>query len=144
MSGDPTPSPALLADAFWSVSRRLRRTTHATLAPLGITPGQARALGVLLHHGTMRLSALSEHLHIAARSTTEVVDALEAEGLASRGPDPSDRRATLVSLTDRGAELGSRLSDARLAEAEAIFGRLGDHDRAELRRILDLLRASED
>lgn len=136
--------PETLAEAFWSVSRTLRRTTHAALAPLGITPGQGRALGTLLRHGTMRLSELSEHLHIAARSTTEVVDALEADGLVSREPDPSDRRATLVTLTPRGSELGRGLAQARAAEAEAFFGRLEDRDREELRRILGLLRTTED
>jgi DNA-binding MarR family transcriptional regulator len=42
----------------------------------------------------MRLSELSEHLHIAPRSATEVVDALESRGLVRRRPDPDDRRAT--------------------------------------------------
>jgi len=133
-----------LAEAFWSVSRTLRRSTHTVLAPLGITPGQGRALAVLLTHGTMRISELSEHLRIAARSTTEVVDALEADLLVTRLPDDSDRRATLVALTPRGREVGSRLSDARLAEAEALFGRLDERDRDELRRILGLLRSTQD
>lgn len=143
MDDAPGESPETLAEAFWSVSRTLRHATHSALAPLGITPGQGRALTVLLRHGTMRLSALSEHLHIAARSTTEVVDALEADGLVSREPDLSDRRATLVGLTGRGTELGSGLVEARTAEAEAFFGRLDEHDRTELRRILDLLRTTE-
>ena len=52
----------------------------------------------------MRSSELAQHLHIAPRSATEVVDALEAKGLVARSPDPSDRRATLVSLTDRGRD----------------------------------------
>lgn len=144
MESQQTDTPETLAEAFWSVSRTLRHTTHTALAPLGITPGQGRALGVLLRHGTMRLSELSEHLRIAARSTTEVVDALEADDLVTRIPDESDRRATLVALTPRGTQVGSRLSDARLAEAEAFFGRLDEQDRTELRRILGLLRSTED
>lgn len=136
--------PETLAEAFWSVSRTLRRTTHAALAPLGITPGQGRALGALLRHGTMRLSELSDQLRIVARSTTEVVDALEADGLVSREPDPSDRRATLVALTPTGTELGLGLLEARAAEAEAFFGRLDERDREELRRILGLLRLTGD
>ena len=143
MHSQRTDTPETLAEAFWSVSRTLRHATHAALAPLGITPGQGRALGVLLRHGTMRLSELSDHLRIAARSTTEVVDALEADGLVSRIPDESDRRATLVALTEHGTQIGSGLSDARLAEAEAFFGRLAERDRTELRRILDVLRSTE-
>ena len=53
----------------------------------------------------MRLSELSDRLQIAARSTTEVIDALEARGLVGRRPDPGDRRATLVELTEHGAQM---------------------------------------
>lgn len=129
-----------LAEAFWSVMRILRLATHAAVAPLGLTPGQARAVTSLARHGRMRLSELSERLHIAPRSTTEVVDALETEGFVAREPDETDRRATLVVLTEHGAEVGRQLSQARAAEADAFFGRLDAQDRAELRRILDVLR----
>ena len=77
-----------LAEAFWSVARQLRETSQETLAPWDITPAHLRALRVLNRHGTMRLSELSEHLHIAPRSTTDVADALESRDLVRR-PRPS-------------------------------------------------------
>ena len=46
----------------------------------------------------MRLSELSDHLHIALRSANEVEDALESRGLVQRRPDPGDRRATLAEV----------------------------------------------
>jgi DNA-binding MarR family transcriptional regulator len=139
----PTPEEddETLAEAFWSVARRLRHTTHATVTPLGITPGQARALGVLRRHGRIRLSDLADHLRIAPRSTTEVIDALEEHGLAQRSPDPADRRATLVTLTAEGEDLAAAVRAARRAEAEAFFGRLSDADRDDLARILRVLRS---
>src|SRR6516225_3052245 len=91
-----------LSEAFWSVARKLRETSQETLAPWDITPSHLRALRVLSRHGAMRLSALSEHLRIAPRSTTEVVDALESRGLVQRQRDPGDRRATLVEVTEHG------------------------------------------
>lgn len=136
----PDEDDETLAEAFWSVARRLRHLTHDTVTPLGITPGQARALGVLRRHGGMRLNELSDHLRIVPRSTTEVIDALEERGLATRTPDPADRRATLVSLTDQGTRLGEAVAAARRAEAEGFFGRLSDTDREALTRILRSLR----
>jgi hypothetical protein len=59
-AGDET-----LAEAFWSVARQLRETSQKTLAPWDINPSHLRALRVLTRRGTMRLSELSEHLHIA-------------------------------------------------------------------------------
>lgn len=130
-----------LADAFWSVARRLRETSQETLAPWDITPAHLRALRVLKRHGTMRLSELSDHLRIAPRSTTEVVDALESRGLVQRRPDPGDRRATLAELTEHGGSvLDAIRTAARGTEAERVFGRLSAADRAELARILRTLR----
>jgi DNA-binding MarR family transcriptional regulator len=131
-AGDET-----LADAFWAVARRLRDTSQETLAPWDITPAQLRALRVLRRHGVMRLSELSDRLRIAPRSATEVVDALEKRGLAGRRPDPGDRRATLVEVTDGG---GSVLDAIRGSEAERVFGRLSPTDRSHLARILRKLR----
>jgi DNA-binding MarR family transcriptional regulator len=129
-----------LAEAFRGVARQLRRTSRETLAPWAITPSHSRALSVLLHHGVMRLSELSDHLHIAARSTTEVVDALEARGFVQRRPDPDDRRATLVALTDQGTRAGAAIKSARDAEADRFFGTLSVTDRTSLTRILRKLR----
>ena len=131
-AGDET-----LAEAFWAVARRLRDTSQETLAPWDITPAQLRALRVLQRHGVMRLSELSDRLRIAPRSATEVVDALEKRGLAGRRPDQGDRRATLVEVTDDGAAV---LDAVRGTEAERVFSRLSQPDRAHLARILGKLR----
>lgn len=133
--GDETLSEALI-----SVARQLRGTSQATLAPWDITPGQLRALRVLGHHGAQRMSELSDHLHIAARSTTEVVDALESRGLVERRPDQVDRRATLAELTERGESVLSAIRVARGTEAERVFNRLSEADKAHLARILRTLR----
>jgi DNA-binding MarR family transcriptional regulator len=129
-----------LSEAFWAVARRLREMSQETLAPWDITPAHLRALRALSRHGTMRLSELSDHLHIAPRSTTEVVDALESGGLVRRRPDPGDRRATLVEVTEHGAGMLGAIRAARGTEAGRVFGRLSQSDRAELARILGQLR----
>jgi len=130
-----------LADAFRGVARQLRHQTQRALAPWDVTPAQARALGVLTRHGPMRLGALSEHLRIAPRSATEVVDALEEARLVERRPDPDDRRATLVATTDHGDEVAAGIRAARAAEAEGFFARLDEADRTSLARILRALRS---
>jgi DNA-binding MarR family transcriptional regulator len=132
-----------LDEVFWSVARRLRHRTRETVSAFGITAGQARALGELTRHGSLRLSALSERLRIAPRSGTEVVDALEERGLVERSPDPDDRRATLVGLTPRGARIAADVQAAQRAEADAFFGTLSPADRDALARILGGLRGPD-
>jgi DNA-binding MarR family transcriptional regulator len=94
-----------------------------------------------MRHGAMRLSDLSDHLRIAPRSATEVVDVLEERGLVERQPDPGDRRATMVALTEDGKQVGEAIRSARTSEAERFFGELSETDRAHLARILRKLNA---
>jgi DNA-binding MarR family transcriptional regulator len=128
-----------LAEAFSAVARQLRHTSREVLAPWDITPSHLRALRVV-DRRPQRMSELSDQLRIAARSATEVVDALESRGLVRRRPDPGDRRATLVELTDEGASVLAAVRAARGMEAERTFDRLSDTDRAHLERILRKLR----
>ena len=136
----PDEDEESLPEAFWAVTRRLRQRTREVLAPWDITPAQSRAVDVLARHGPLRLSELSEKLRIAPRSTTEVVDALAERGLAERQPDPDDRRATLVRLTEPGTATAKAIRSSRDAEAAGFFGRLSERDRTELTRILRTLR----
>jgi DNA-binding MarR family transcriptional regulator len=129
-----------LTEAFRSVARRLRETSQEVLAPWDITPSQLSVLRVLSRHGKIRLSELSAHLHIAPRSTTEVVDALESRDLIWRQPDPGDRRATLVELTEHGASVLDAIRASRETETNQVFGRLSETDREHLARILRQLR----
>ncbi|HJZ03812.1 MAG TPA: MarR family transcriptional regulator [Streptosporangiaceae bacterium] len=144
--GADRPEPAdpvgeeSLADAFGAVARQLREKSAETLAPWDITPAHLRALRTLTRHGTMRLSELSEHLQIAPRTATEVVDALQAQDLVRRRADPGDRRATLVEVTEHGAGVLAEIRATRGTEAGRIFGRLSPADRADLARILTRLR----
>lgn len=133
------PADESLPELFRLVNRRLRHLARQSLEPWDVTVGQSRALGVLQRGGPLRLNELAERLRIVPRSTTEVVDALQAAGLAERRPDPHDRRAVLVALTEHGQRIGETVRAARDVEAERFFGALDEPDRAELARILRML-----
>lgn len=136
---DP-PQDETLGESFWALARQLRRASLYSLAEWDVTPSQARVLQVLGRRTELRLSDLAEHLHIAARSTTEVVDGLENKGLLERRPDPRDRRVTLVGLTPRGAAVCEAIRTARGTGADLAVDRLSATDRAHLSRILRRLR----
>jgi DNA-binding MarR family transcriptional regulator len=133
-------TPDSLGEQFGAVARRLRAASMTSLSAWDITPAQMRTIRVLTaHEGGMRSSELAHHLHIAPRSATEVIDAVEAKGLVTRSPDPTDRRATLVTLTPRGQDLMDEVRRARGLESERLFERLSKTDRSHLARILGRL-----
>ncbi|AXH98151.1 MarR family transcriptional regulator [Ornithinimicrobium avium] len=87
----------------------------------------------------VRISHLADHLGIAPRSATEVADALESARLLTRSPDPTDRRAVLLRLTDEGWRAVAAARDRRRAAADEAVAALAPADRAELRRLLETL-----
>ncbi|HEV7654886.1 MAG TPA: MarR family transcriptional regulator [Mycobacteriales bacterium] len=131
------PVSGQLADAVQQLSRRLRHGARLRLAPLGLTPGQGRALSVLERAGgPMRMAELAEALRVVPRSATDVVEGLEEAGLARRATDPDNRRSVLVTLTDQGRGTLDELAAARRQTAEELFGTLTPDDQ---RRLLALL-----
>lgn len=86
----------------------------------------------------MKMAEIGADLGVTPRNVTKLVDALESEGLLERSAHPSDRRVTLVSLTSEGAKM-AKAGMMRAAEANALFDRLSDRDRADLRRVLGRL-----
>lgn len=131
-----------LAELVHGASRRLRRETAAALEPLGITPHHARALRVVERDGPMRLGELAAALHVVPRSVTDVVDALEAKGWVRRSPDPGDRRASVVALTDEGRGQAAVAGRVRRSAGAEVFEGLSAKDRAELTRLLRALTES--
>ncbi|MGF0312353.1 MULTISPECIES: MarR family winged helix-turn-helix transcriptional regulator [Nocardiaceae] len=140
---DPGPSTNL-SESFMAVARRIRRSHMSALEPFGLNPSQSRALHVLAREQeSMRLRDLAEHLRIVARSATDIVDSLEAAQLVMRQPDPSDRRAVLVTLTDTGRALLDRIDDARRQVSSEMFDGLESAERVELNRLLGKIAESE-
>lgn len=130
-----------LADLFMQASRAIRSRWRDSLIPAGVTPHQSRVLSILgrAEETGMRNSHLAERLHIAARSTTEVVDQLEEKQLVVRTPDPGDRRATLITLSPKGRALLGELSVMRKAGMDSYFDKLNEQDHNELVRLLQIL-----
>ena len=74
-------------------------------ADLGVTPGEARVLATVARFGPLRQSDLGDLTGMGAMSVTAFLDRLEKAGLIRRRPDPQDRRAKLVQVTDDAAPL---------------------------------------
>ena len=127
-------------DLVMALARRVRREHMESLAAWDVTPSQARALRVLASREEgMRPSALADELRIAPRSATDVVDGLEARGWVVRAADPTDRRATVLSLTPDGRELVERIEGVRRLASERVLDVLTDAQRRTLHEILTVV-----
>ncbi|MFF8191344.1 MarR family winged helix-turn-helix transcriptional regulator [Streptomyces bobili] len=94
------------------------------VAERGLTTARAGLLWALLHDGPMTQRALATRLGVTPRNVTGLLDALQADGLVAREAHPSDRRATLVSLTAKGRTVTAALRGGRNSMAAELFGDL--------------------
>jgi DNA-binding MarR family transcriptional regulator len=110
------------------VQQILLSATDGALRPHGLTFARYEALVLLsfARQGNLPMRVMGERLQLHPTSVTNIVDRLESDGLAKRSPHPSDRRTTLVSLTDAGA---ARMTEATKALTEIEFGLVGLTDR---------------
>ena len=106
----------------------------------GVSYARMRLLGALHCNGSRIMSGLSDELGVTRRNVTALVDGLEAEGLVRRLPHPTDRRATIIELTDEGARTMDTLYDGHRGAVAELFDDLSEDDRRELVRLLGLLR----
>jgi DNA-binding MarR family transcriptional regulator len=112
------------------------RRIWAEIGRTGTTPARARLLAALQCEGSRKMSELGAQLGVTPRNITKLVDGLEAEGLVARKAHPSDRRATLVLLTDKGALVGKESALADYAASAWLYKQLAPADRQHLARIL--------
>ncbi|WP_425953809.1 MarR family winged helix-turn-helix transcriptional regulator [Xylanimonas sp. McL0601] len=129
-------------DALYAASRGLRR--DAAVGAAGVTPGQLRLLRALSYAGgPLRAVDLAEALDVAPRSVTTKVDQAEEDGFVRRLPDPHDRRARLVELTDAGRDALAQVSIERRRGAAERLRRLPAPEREELVRLLRVVAADD-
>ncbi|WP_208115391.1 MarR family winged helix-turn-helix transcriptional regulator [Nocardia ignorata] len=105
----------------------------------GLTQARARLLWRLHHRGPLTQRALADLLEVSPRNVTGLLDGLAADGYVDRQPHPTDRRATLVTLTERGTAFVHTLRTQRDEMAAALLDGLTRDQIQNFAQILDVI-----
>jgi DNA-binding MarR family transcriptional regulator len=136
-----TDSALLASELRLILGRIVRRMRAETRLPLA----QGLVLGRLDRGGPATVSALATAERVRPQSMSQTVSELEADGLVTRRPDPTDRRQLLVELTEAGH---ATLADERRHRegwlARAIAEDLSPAERRALEAALEPLRRLAD
>jgi DNA-binding MarR family transcriptional regulator len=126
--------------------RAMEARVFKALAAAGyddFTPAQARVFQRIAPGGS-RLTDLADQASITKQSAGFLVDQLERAGYVERVADPSDARARLVRITERGLQT-LPLAASVVSEVEAEWAEhLGKRRMGQLREILAKLREITD
>ena len=138
------PLIGLLAEVKDAISDELYTRLHE-MGHGGIRPAHGCVFGFIDRGGGIRLTALAERSGLTKQAVGEAVADLERLGYVERVPDPSDGRAKIIRLTERGGQVAAAAEEI-FADIERRFAaEVGDERLVEfrdtLRRIFLLTRA---
>ncbi|UNK21317.1 MarR family transcriptional regulator [Paenibacillus sp. N3/727] len=129
----------VLIRATHSVQREFMSQLSALNTPFHISGPRLQVLSIVSEAGKIRMNELAAKLGVKARTVTDFVDGLEKENLLVRTPDPTDRRATLIQLTELAESNISGILDIQTNIANKLIKKLTSTQRKELLDILFLL-----
>jgi DNA-binding MarR family transcriptional regulator len=138
-SRDGSGGAALESDLGWSI--RMVSTAFARVGTESVAdlPGGARGYLVLVALADGEPPSqltLARKVHLDRTVMTYLLDDLEAQELVARRPDPRDRRARQVLLTDTGRARLARVRRGLAAAEDRLLADLDDADAALLRTLL--------
>lgn len=130
------------------LNRHIQRRMKETLAERGLNYGEWGVLAYLSLTGPPYRSSpgeLAEKDSLSSGAMTNRLDQLEKAGLVRRLPDPADRRALQVELTEKGHKLWLESVGVQAAKEAALAAALDERELAQLNNLLrKVLRGLED
>lgn len=131
-----------VAEVFSLFAPAFLKWQYAGVLVEGMTYPRMRLIHQLAEDGALTMGQLSERLKVTPRNITVLVDGLEGEGLVRRAAHPTDRRATLVEITDPGREAHRRVYATHADRAAALFDVLTGDEQSTLLALLEKLRSA--
>lgn len=135
--GDGAPNDA--AVLLSKLGHRAKRMFTHQLVPLGLKANHVQALVFLRAHPDAHQRDLVEALHVTPSTVVELIDELEARGLARRSRDPHNRRVSVVALTENGGSTLDQALALSKAVEEQLLAPLDGRDRQRLLRYLRMI-----
>ena len=134
------PSATDLAQAIASFTSTFDRWARSLVAADAPSYPRLKLLYALHCDGPQRMADLASTLEVTPRSVTALVDGLEREALVRRRPHPTDRRATMIELTDDARQAVERSQEHQVAIG-SLFADLSEVDRRTFLRLTGVLDA---
>lgn len=136
------PTSALLRTAYNVLAARIFASVFGSGFD-DLRPSHGNAMEQLELEDGLRLTDLATRAGITVQSMGELVDDLEVKGYLKRRPDPDDRRAKRIYLTDRGRK-NARVAKRATADVENYLAELLGQQRYHLlRRTLEDITTAE-
>lgn len=138
-------SPMGVIGRMGRLAKHLDRAIQETFSEFGLTIGEFDVLAALRRSGQpyqLTPTELFNTLMVSSGTMTHRIDRLEQAELVRRTPDPSDRRGTLIELTDKGFNVIEKAVTAHVANEHRVLSGLEASERESLAELLRKLLSS--
>jgi DNA-binding MarR family transcriptional regulator len=139
-----------LMPAVIALRRAVRRRTRERMGVPALPSAQVELLRAVGDEPGIGVAGVARRLRLAENSVSTLVRTAVADGHLRRTPDPADRRAACLELTDAAHERLRRWRGVRAEVVDAALTRLdpADHDALvaalpALTRLLDAVEAAD-
>ena len=130
-----------ISQGMFKLYHQVSRLVNECMMDEGVSLARSKFLLLLECQGPQRSTDIACALGFAPRTVTEAIDGLERDKLVKREPDPKDRRAKIVSITDMGRTVISAAQQPQHKTIEAIFNALTEDQKQHLKDIIGCLSA---
>jgi DNA-binding MarR family transcriptional regulator len=93
----------------WAILTAMQLSNRPDWFELDMTMAQIKALFTISQGEAVPVSRIAEYLGVGQSTASHLVNKIVRQGLAGRSESPTDRRVTLVRLTQKGEDLVRRL-----------------------------------
>jgi DNA-binding MarR family transcriptional regulator len=128
-----------IADRLHSAAIHLLRRLRTEDAATGLTAPRLSALSVVVFGGPINLGDLAAAEQVRPPTVSRLVRDLEADGLVTVRPDPSDARVRLAEATQKGRRLLQEGRARRVSRLASELDGLPRADRETLVRAVEIL-----
>lgn len=124
------------------VSRLMRRAFDEKARAIGVTRPQWQVLTLLMAHEGINQGGLAELLEVEPITLGRMIDRLQEGALVERRPDPADRRAWRLYLTDKARGLLTQLRPLAAEMIEAALDGIAQVRRDEIADVMRHMRTN--
>ncbi|MCP2238817.1 MarR family winged helix-turn-helix transcriptional regulator [Thermoanaerobacterium thermosaccharolyticum] len=86
------------------IMNMIHKSMEDEFRELNITGPQGMIIGILMHHGEMKISDLSQKMGLTNSTVSGIIDRLEKQGMVKRERSSDDRRVVYVSIDEEFRE----------------------------------------
>ncbi len=124
------------------VARLMRREYNRRVQVTGMTQAQWRAIMVLWRNPGISQARLADILEMQPISVARLLDRMQGASLVERQPDPTDRRAVRLFLSDKAEPLRQRLCAYGAETRKLVLEGISPKEQEQLMDILNRMRAN--